>query len=641
MLKRIGIAIGIGLLALILRLPGLGTFMTADEPNWMVRSSQFYHALFRDGNPGGTFITSHPGVTAMWVIGVGEFIQEARLGIAVDQGNLKDFRLAATLPVAIATSLLIGIAVWHMAALWGGIPTLAAGVLLAADPYLTGMSQIAHLDALLALLMLNAVLSFIASPSEGEVTHRAGGVLCGIFTGLALATKLLPAVWLLLFFAFVLLPKRNFHRLFFIGGVAALTFYLLWPALWVKADIGHTLGRDASSIIQQEHVQAEAVDPISPASFYARALLGRTPPWVLILAAGAILIMIPPLTRGGVGGVFWLVFYVVGYLFLITFAAKKADRYALPALITLPILAGWGVATLLNLTPRPIGGDLSFVRRGSRFAMVICVLAVISYTFLLSPYAIAYNNPWFLNIRPPHQQGWGEGLDEAAAWLNQHPLGEKLTVASWYPSVLATYFQGKTFSLSSRDDARVGYVVTYRNMDGRGEDDQATAVLQEFSRQQPDHVITIQNIPYVWIYGTIGLAYFDRHTDELFGSLDVGQTIAIDKNNWGSIDIGLATFSSRNNTEDIILHVRENPEALTDIRTVTLHARQVMDSDWNRFIFDPITNSAGQTYYVFLTSPSSSPGNAMAIRYTTTDIRSGRMYVNQAARSGDIAYRIP
>jgi len=73
MSKKVLIPVAIFVLALLLRLPGIGGFMTVDEGNWMVRSAHFYDELLA-GNPGGTFLTTHPGSTAMWIIGAGETI---------------------------------------------------------------------------------------------------------------------------------------------------------------------------------------------------------------------------------------------------------------------------------------------------------------------------------------------------------------------------------------------------------------------------------------------------------------------------------------------------------------------------------------------------------------------------------------
>src|SRR5688572_4849734 len=150
--------IGIAVLALTTRLWGIGSFMTVDEENWMIRSSQFWHKVLQ-GDPGGTFMTTHPGATAMWLIGAGEIVQEQRIGMAVDTSTLPHFRLYATIPLAVATAALITFIAWLVYKITSSGVAWWAGLLLSIDPYIVGMGQIAHLDELLALFMLATVLA--------------------------------------------------------------------------------------------------------------------------------------------------------------------------------------------------------------------------------------------------------------------------------------------------------------------------------------------------------------------------------------------------------------------------------------------------------------------------------------------------
>lgn len=686
-------AVLVAMLALGLRLPGLGDFMTVDEEQWMLRSGTFWHELFRQGDATGTFLTTHPGATVMWLAGAGVAWQEARVGFDIDTSNLRHFRLAATLPVALATSFLIGLTVWLLARVLAGWEATLAGLVLATDPYLTGMSQIAHLDALLALFMLGGVLAFFVWRREGKLWFL---VLSGVLTGLAMATKLLPSLWLWPFFGLMLVfrqPLRppvlsrllaSVRVLGFMFGVAMLTLYVAWPALWVSQDFMRSFNRDVPAVMTQEHVALEkAAEPITPASFYGRTVLGRSTPFVLLVAAGMLVAGSRFwMRRREVPLVAWFFVYAIGFLLLMTLAAKKADRYALPALVVLPVIAGWGVGVAIEAFKElpwfrkgnppeperawcPAAGGTSegeaerapHAGRGDACspcgtgAVLMITILLTAQVLLWSPYAIAYNNPYFSNIRPLSQQGWGEGLDAAARWLNGRPLADKLMVASWYSGVTGTYFKSKTMSLSSRDDKRVGYVVTYRNMAGRAPDDVATNVLDEFRGRVPARGIYIGGRPYVWIYETLGLHYFPQHVGELVGDMEVGQEVIAEKDGWSAIDIGMANFSSRKNTRDVILHVRENVNATGDLRTAVVNAAQIEDSAWHRFEFEPVDDAAGKTYYVALTSPDSVAGDAVTARFVEEDVLLGRMLLRRRAirageknsdfwRDGDLAYRL-
>lgn len=620
------LTIVVALVALAVRLPGLGSFMTADEQVWLLRSGEFYDKLFEQRDPGGTFMTTHPGATLMWVAGAAIQIQEARLGEKVDEGTIGQFRSAALWPVVILVAVLIGIAAWFLQRLFGTAAGVAGGVLLALEPYFAGMSQIVHVDMLLALFMLNSVLAFLQKRK----------IPAGIFAGLAMATKLLPAVWLFVFFGLVFLYQYRLQlgeivrRFGFIVGVSLLTFYAVWPALWVKDDILRSFEKDVPAIVQDAHVEFEvSKEPIPPASFYARALLGRTTPFAFILTGAALLTFLPLRRGGGLRSrpEGWLLLYALGFLIMISLVAKKADRYALPALVVLPVIAGWALAQVPFLHTRSVKVGISAL--------------LLAQVVMWSPYAIAYGNPLW-NIRPLSQQGWGEGLDEAARWLNRHPLAEEMHVASWYPSVFTQYFSGQTFSLSSRYDERTAFVVTYRNMGGRAPDDIATNVLDEFLDQKPAHVVEIMGKPYVWIYNKMGLNYFPNHIGELTGEASVGQIVAVDENNWSAIEIGMATFSSRRNSQEVILHVRESLESREDLRTTRVNASEIQDSAFHLFEFEPIKDSAGKEFYIYLESSASTPGDAVTVRFANHDLVPGEMVKGGRQLTGrDIAYRLP
>lgn len=675
------IAMVIVVAALGLRLPGLGSFMTVDEENWTIRSAAFWHSLFRHGDLGGTFLTTHPGATAMWLIGSGVFLQEARTGIDADTSTMALFRLPATLPIAIVTAILIGIATWFVGRIWGTQAAAISGILLASEPYLLGLSQIAHLDALLALLMLNAVLALLAGQAEERRMQSRQikfYLFVGVFTGLALGTKLLPALWLLVFFGLFLVwhyrwrARAIVSRFGFVAGTAALVFYALWPALWVKADAAHSIQRDTASVVTDEHVAQDGQDDLlGTRGYYGRTLIGRTTPYVLILAIGGLIagavssIRYQVVRMGKRAGpipntyysilttTLWLFLYALGFLVLITLAAKKGDRYALPALAVLPIVAGGVLQTGLRIGEYFFAEKWGKLRaRRIRYGLVgLVMIGAATQSFLLAPYAIAYVNPWWGEVVPLTQQGWGEGLEQAAAYLNQHPLADRLYVASWYPSVFQTYFKGKTFSLSSRDDARTGFLVTYRNMYDRP-DSIAGDVLDEVQGQTPEYVVSIQGVPYAMVYNTLGIRYFDRNAGEIFGEMEVGQTVSVTHKKWQGVEIGMATFSGRVKAGEVVLHVRESADSSDDIRTVRAQVSEIQDSAYHRFEFEPIENSEGKMYYVAITSPASQAGDAATVKFVAEDVLPGDMYLrreslmpgknqSQYLRQGwDIAYRL-
>lgn len=514
-------ALLVAIVAFALRVPGIGAVMTVDEANWMLRSAEFYRAL-QDGNIGGTALTTHPGSIPMWLIGGGQAVQAVRLGFSVSEENLKHFQKAAVLPMVAVTAGLIGLITYLSARIASVSAAAAGGLLLAAEPYVVGMTTLAHLDGIQGLLMLASFLAFWLAIR----THRFDrplALLAGGLWGAATGFKLILAGWLLPMFALMVIVRawrgsrgwpEATRTLGFVLGTAVVVFWLTWPALWVKDDLGRSLARDYRTTITEEHVALETgEDAILAETFYVRTLLGRLTPHVQLLTGGylvvSIMYYVVPLARRrryllhttDYMLLNWLLLYSIGFLVLITLAAKKADRYALPALVVWPVVAGWVAARGYQVVSSKYK-----VYRGARYliptTLYILLAAVIALPLLWMPYAVAYNNPFFPNVRPLSQQGWGEGLEAAAAWLNEQPRAQEMYIASWYPSVMQTYFAGKTLSLNSRNDTRVQYLVLYRNMGGRGPDTQASVVLKEVAGREPVYVVTIAGVPYVSIYET-------------------------------------------------------------------------------------------------------------------------------------------
>lgn len=633
-------AIGVALLALGLRWYHLGDFMTADEAVWMLRSGDFWHKLEKL-DPAGTFETTHPGATVSWLAGAGIVWQEYRLGQAIDTSNLALFRRAALIPLVIFNSFLIGLIAWLLWRLKPGLSAFLAAVFLAADPYLVGLSQVIHLDALLALFMLASALAFGNFMANRNWRYLS---LAAVLTGGALATKTLPALWLWLFIGIVLIwswlrqRARGLNNSLRIGayyfGLSVITFALLWPALWAKHDnLDQYVARDTQSIISDEHVVAESSDLRGGFSFYITSLAGRSSGLAYLGIIGIVIVFLMSSLKKERLSLVAAIVYAVGFLVIISLAAKKGDRYALPALAALPIMSGWAVGLVMSKA------SILQDRRLRVSLALFIVMAAIALPLAWLPDAVAYNNILFQNIRPLHQQGWGEGLEQAAAWLNQQPDAANIYVASWYPTVLETYFRGRVWSLSSRNDNRTAYVVTYRNMGGRGSDDEATNILDEYKDKTPVHIVKIMGVPYVWIYDTGTLARFDRNAGELLAGKNVEQTLQPVSGQWQGIELGLATFSGQAREAKVTVHIRQTLDG-EDIRTVSKKAESLADNDWNTFNFEAIEVRPGESYVVVITSANGRPGDAATVKYSTSDIRPGNMTWNEKSKVGDIAYKL-
>jgi hypothetical protein len=128
---------------------------------------------------------------------------------------------------------------------------------------------------------------------------------------------------------------------------------------------------------------------------------------------------------------------------------------------------------------------------------------------LYLPYYLSYFNPLMGGARRAPdvlQIGWGEGLDEAARYLNAMPGAEGLTVAAWYERVFSEFFVGKTINIEDMPRISQGeiqqilaadYIVIYYHQFQR---DMPENLLEILEREQPLRVLEFNCLDYVLIF---------------------------------------------------------------------------------------------------------------------------------------------
>jgi hypothetical protein len=244
------------------------------------------------------------------------------------------------------------------------------------------------------------------------------------------------------------------------GAVALVTVFVLWPALWVLGP-GEVLSRIVA-FTRETGGQPDEVgsfffglvgaDP-GPL-YYPISTLFRLSPFAtvgLILAA-ALIWQQRGMVRMRAG---WLLLFALGFGLMMTLGAKKFDRYLLPAVPALVILAslGWWVV-LVRLRQASLRTAL-----GVGLAALICLPLLVTY-----PYPLSYYNP-LLGGGPAAQRsvmiGNGEGLDQAARWLREQPNPAELRVSAHSWDILAGLVpaDGEPLRDGIPDDA--DYIVTY------------------------------------------------------------------------------------------------------------------------------------------------------------------------------------
>jgi hypothetical protein len=535
-LRVVAAGLAVFALAAAVRLVAVDTYVTIDESRWVQRASDF-SAYIGQGRLAETFIVGHPGVTTMWTALIGMGPERARHFSYLDgrddatrRAGYFDALVAARRPFAVVGGLGVAAVALLGWRLLGAGPGILGGLLLSFEPFLVAHARVAHLDSGLTVYMAVAALSAL-------VVFVGGGswpylLLAGAATGLAFLTKA-PSVYLVGFVPLVaglawLSSRRDSARLPRLalqlvvwGIVAALVAVLLWPAL--RVDPPGTLLQMAQfteRVGGGEHDNFFLGTPTDDPGpfFYPFALAIRLTPVTLVgvLLLAAIWRRIGPAQRKVA---LFLLLYCLGFTAMMTIGPKKFDRYLLPLYPMLGLLAGlgfWSVtfSVVSRRTTCADGtGSKDAVPRtssasgaaGARFASAAAVLAVVLVlqAGLLLPllrYPLAFYSPLLGGGAVAERSilvGWGEGLDQAGAWIDAQPrpLGEP-TVATSYHRVLQAQLAGSAIPL---ENVRMAdYVVPYVNTIQRGDE---PAVLGPYlSGAMPEHVVRINGIEYARVY---------------------------------------------------------------------------------------------------------------------------------------------
>jgi hypothetical protein len=190
-----------------------------------------------------------------------------------------------------------------------------------------------------------------------------------------------------------------------------------------------------------------------------------------------------------------------------TIGEKKQDRYFLPVYPWLSLIAAFGLVSLIRFQDR-----FTFPVPRVRILILLVLLVNGSLVYSGFPYYFTYFNPLLGGARGAAKAvtvGWGEGLDQAAASLNQNTTPAQTRVASWYESTFAPFYRGPSISYSKeKGKALAGdYVIFYINQTQRRFPDDIFFEYFE-NRFEPEKIITLKGIDYVWIYPSLGIDHY-------------------------------------------------------------------------------------------------------------------------------------
>jgi len=504
---------------------------------WSDRAVRFSDAVLAHDWP-ETFHSYHPGVTTMWLSSIGLRLLAWQQGLSSDQllgveptkpGVMTDAVAAGVIPMAVVIALCIALSYTLLRRFADQRLALVGSCLLALDPFYIAYSKVLHVDALLTAFMSVSALSLLAYLRRAR-WHDL--VLSGVFAGLAFLTKS-PSLFLIPYAALVagtnelitpmLKPKTPGERqrwvgrlwrvtraLLVWGGVAAVVFAALWPAMWVEPL--RTVRRVIDGVFF--HIETVHENPIFfngeithedpgplfyPATIAWKTTLVTLPMFFAALASTVIRFRQGKYTRT----IWWLTVYVLCFTLQMNLGDWKQIAYVVPAFPALDVIAASGIVQISEGI-----GRLRWLRRWRWLPTLIIALTLAlqaSIALPRHPYYGTHYNALLGGTRTGQRilplQDQGEGLDRAAQYLNTLPRTQRATAVLHQRSgiVFKRVFEGHT------DYVRVpwaSYRVYYINQVMRHlGGDEWDAAWKADQQTQPLWSLAFDDVTYVWVYG--------------------------------------------------------------------------------------------------------------------------------------------
>jgi hypothetical protein len=433
------------------------------------------------------------------------------------------------------TMLVLAICYFYLVRIFGKSAALIGTLLLAFEPFFVGHTRILHVDGFLSVFMYLSLVSLLAYLKE----RRSGDLfVSGVAAGLTGLTKT-PGLYLAVGIAAIAALFWIFQRrgqdikelladlpgaagpLVLWGFIGLLTFFLLWPAMWVEPlailkqlvveSIDYAVGGHSSPVVFNGVIYRDGIIPPSIWQYYPASYLWRASPVVLI---GLLLSLFPLFSRRAPLedrkdrlAYLGLIVFALGFIVFMTAGSKRSDRYVLPVFPPLCVAAGVGWAALVKMIRERV--ERQAVRIVALLIITLVMIAHLVLPVLYLPYYLSYFNPLLGGARRAPgvlQIGWGEGLDEAARYLNSKPGAEHLVVASWYERVFSEFFVGETYNIEDMPRISAGeieaildadYIVIYYHQFQR---DMPENLIDILEKQAPIYTLWFDGLEYVRIY---------------------------------------------------------------------------------------------------------------------------------------------
>lgn len=498
-----------------------------DELHWIKRGSSFVKKL-SDGNFGQATdsFERHPGIPAAFLMGVSmNFLAtsnhyEIPNYIVPFKYSLKimDPLIAARIPIVVIGALTAAFLYLFVLKIWGPTAGITAGILLALDPFHISLSRIAHQDAALAFFFMCSLFCYLL----GEVKDRPWlKILAGIFFGFAFLTKIVALLIPLIIFIWktiIYFNKKDKWKLPFdvldliviLIGIAMFFFFYteMWgdPVLRFIDHLEENFGGKSSS---DTHFFMGETTTKTIHSFYLVVICSKMS---LIALFGLIASLIcgfkyylknKKITKNFL---FLLVSILVVLVIMSSFGKMK-DRYIMPAWPYLIILSSLGIVDALKYVLKKISKKYLVLPTAILIIFVFNLPTLVTF----SPYYFVYYNKTTqilaggINNVPKYLEvWWGEGMRDAAFYLNQKGNISDLSAVASCQSCFEPYFKGKFIRWQGSEwfkrkveDNRIDYAVLSVRVPQRHSPE---GLYSLYKNKEPEKVININGMDVVWIY---------------------------------------------------------------------------------------------------------------------------------------------
>jgi len=536
------------------RLSGLNSFVTLDEPFWLSVGGNYYYALGQRELE-NTVYEYHPAVTTMSFVTAAflSYFPEYR---ALDQGYFdvdkekfdpfltehgKDPMMLLYISRLYQTAMIVLFALviyYLLAHLLGDEFSLLVTALISSAPFFLGHSRVLSHEALVAFLVLASLFGLMAYLEDKNKRHYL--FISAVSAAIAQLTKssamaMFPVVGLMLLVS-VLENKKEIGiwsalaahlKIFGIWfAVMALAYFVLWPGMWVAPGkmLYEVYGNAFSYAFQGARLQV--TQELQPSTFslasaggairgFAGDIVWRGTPlgWggfllAIIFFFGKAQTGFTPLLKKMTAYLF-----VNAMMFILLFSlaqGRNSAHYIMTSHVSVDAIAALGWGFLLQQWGEKWKYGIKPAVK-AWIAVLLVGLQLIS-AFAFYPYYYTYYNPlWSVVTGQRSESDYGEGMEQAAAYLAQKPNAAELKVFVFRGrGPFSYFFPGQTIifnplfleedGMNSMFERLAGsdYLVINDALAPRTES--SKMFVQALSDLQPEHKISIDGISPILIY---------------------------------------------------------------------------------------------------------------------------------------------